>query len=137
MNVVHENPAGVPLPARNAYSNTVRVDVGTGALLFVAGQVSMDDEGNLVGAGDMTKQTQRTFDILSRILASNGATFDDVVSVRTFLTDIDLIEQYIEARRPYLTGELPASTGVEVSRLFHPDALLEVELVAAIPHGRS
>lgn len=63
---------------------------------------------------------------------SNGATFNDVINIRTYLTDLARIGEYGAVRRPFFTGMPPTSTTVDVSRLFVPGALLEVEVVAII-----
>ena len=65
-------------------------------------------------------------------MAAYGATFADVLHVRTFMTSLDDLPGYGTVRRRYFPGTPPASTTVEVSRLFLPDALLEVEVTAAV-----
>ncbi|MGH3739220.1 MAG: RidA family protein [Micromonosporaceae bacterium] len=131
MQVRHDNPASVTPPPRDAYSHAVRVELGTAALLFVAGQIALDPDGAV--RGDMTAQSEHVMTTLDKILAAHGASFDHVVNIRSFLTDLDQLPAYGEVRRRYLTGDRPTSTTVEVAKLFHPDALLEVDLVAAIP----
>lgn len=126
------DPDTVPPPPGGWYSHAARVETGAGALLFVSGQVALGDDGNIVGPGDMERQADRVFTLLERILADQGAGFGDVVSIRTFLTDMDLRSAYGAVRARHLTGPAPTSTTVEVSRLFLPEALVEVELVAAI-----
>jgi len=126
------DPATVPPPPGGWYSHAVRVDIGAAALLFVSGQVALDDDGAVVGVGDMAGQAQRVFTLLERILADQGAGFGDVVSIRTFVTDMALLPAYGAVRAKYLTGPPPTSTTVEVSRLFRPEALVEVDLVAVI-----
>src|ERR671916_2149846 len=125
------DPDTVPPPPRGRYSHAARVDIGAGSLLFVSGQVALGDDGAIVGAGDMEQQAQRVFTLLERILADQGAGFGDVVSIRTFVTDMGLLASYGAVRARYLTGPPPTSTTVEVSRLFRPEALVEVDLVAA------
>ena len=126
-----DNPTTVPAPV-GAYSHVVRLDSGDGSLLFLSGQVALDENGELVGPGDMRAQAFYVMELIEKILAAHGATLDDVVNIRTFLTDMDLLPEYGEARRAYIKGEPPSSTTVEVSRLFRPGALLEVEVVAAL-----
>ncbi|HZE41544.1 MAG TPA: RidA family protein [Stackebrandtia sp.] len=126
-----DNPAGVVTP-RNAYSQVVRVDIGDGALLYVAGQIAFNAEREFIGAGDLRAQAEQVFASLSTILASQGATFDNVVSVRTYLTDITRLQEYAAVLAEHVTDAPPASATVEVSRLFHPDALIETEVVAAV-----
>jgi 2-iminobutanoate/2-iminopropanoate deaminase len=132
MKVSIDNPAGVPAPA-GPYSHVARVDVGGGSLLFLAGQVAVDDEGNVVGEGDMAAQAERTFQIIEGILAGHGATFDHVVHIRTFLTDMSMRAEYGKVRARYFRGTPPASTTVEVSGLFRPGLVIEIEITAAVP----
>jgi 3-hydroxyisobutyrate dehydrogenase len=122
------NPSSVPAPA-GAYSHAVRA----GDLLFVSGQAALDDGGNVVGEGDIDVQSEFVFDCLERILANQGATFDDVVSIRTYLTDMTMLPRYGGVRSRRITGEPPSSTTVEVPKLFRPGLLIEVDVVAALP----
>jgi enamine deaminase RidA (YjgF/YER057c/UK114 family) len=124
-----DNPTTVPAPA-GPYSHVVRLDLGGGGALL-SGQVALDGDGELVGPDDMTVQSRFVMEQLAKILAAHGAGFDDVVQIRTFVTDMDRLAEYAAVRREYITGEPPASTTVEVSRLFRPGALLEIELVVA------
>jgi 2-iminobutanoate/2-iminopropanoate deaminase len=132
MRVIVDSPAGVTPPA-GRYSHVARVDVGGGALLFLAGQIAVDDDGALVGAGDMVAQARRIFEVVGDILAAHGAGFADVVHIRTFLTDLGMLPEYGQVRRELFPDPPPASTTVEVSRLFRAGALLEVEVTAAAP----
>ncbi|MFI6888894.1 NAD(P)-binding domain-containing protein [Streptosporangium canum] len=125
------NPASVPA-TNGLYSHATR----TGDLLFVSGQVALDEAGQVVGEGDMTRQSEHVMEALALILANQGCTFDDVTHIRTHLTDMSLLPEYAAVRRRHITGEPPASTTVEVSRLFRPGLLIEVEVIAAIPAGR-
>jgi len=97
----------------------------------VSGQVALDTEGNLVGPGDLRAQTQQVFENLRAILEANGATFEDVVKVTTYVTTLDDLAGMREARGRYLS-ELPASTAVQITALFVPEAMIEVDLVAVI-----
>ncbi|MET8155353.1 NAD(P)-binding domain-containing protein [Sphaerisporangium sp. NPDC005289] len=122
------NPASVPA-TNGRYSHATRA----GDLLFVSGQVALDAEGNVIGEDDMTAQSEQVMEYLSRILADQGCTFDDVTHIRTFLTDMSRLQEHAAVRARHITGEPPASTTVEVSRLFRPGLLVEVELTAVIP----
>jgi enamine deaminase RidA (YjgF/YER057c/UK114 family) len=126
------NPPSVPAPAGN-YSHLVRLEVGDAVLLFLSGQVALDSDGNLVGEGDMARQTEQVYDVIGKILASAGAGFDDVVKLTTYLTDISQIGAHRDVRVRYLPAEPPASTLVEVSGLFRPGVMVEVDVVAAVP----
>jgi enamine deaminase RidA (YjgF/YER057c/UK114 family) len=127
-----ENPPSAPAPA-GPYSQVARLDFGGGALLILSGQVALDDENkHIVGPGDMTVQAERTLEIIGKLLVAYGATFADVVNIRTYLTDMSRRAEYAQVRAKYFTGDLPTSTTVEVSSLFLPDALIEIEVTAAI-----
>ena len=132
MQKILDNPPAVPTPA-GPYSHVARIDMGSGALLVLSGQVAVDDGNEVVGAGDLTTQSERIFEIIGAILAAHGASFDDVVNIRTYLTDIGRLAEYAAVRAKYLTGRPPTSTTVEVSRLFKPEALIEVEVLAVVP----
>jgi len=132
MRITIDSPAGVTPPA-GPYSHVARVDLGTGALLLLAGQIALDDDGNLVGAGDMAAQSRRIFEIIDGVLRAHGGDFTHVLHIRTFVTDLTLLPAYGQVRRELFPGPPPASTTVEVSRLFRPGALLEVEVTAAVP----
>jgi 2-iminobutanoate/2-iminopropanoate deaminase len=128
-----DNPAGVPAPPPGRYSHLARIGLGDKTLLLLSGQIAIDENGDLVGRGDMTAQADYIFDQIEKILAAHGATFNDVVNVRTYLTDMDLIAQYGTARRPRFNPDaMPTSTTVEVSRLFIDGALLEIEVTAVV-----
>lgn len=133
MTTIFDNPAGVPAPPPGRYSHVARVDLGERVLLLLSGQVAVDEDGGLIGLDDMTAQTTTIFDRISTILAAHGASFDHVVNIRSYLTDIGRIAEYGTVRRKYLNdAALPTSTTVEVSRLFIPGALIEVEVTAII-----
>ncbi|GGQ07730.1 NAD(P)-binding domain-containing protein [Streptosporangium pseudovulgare] len=125
------NPASVPA-TNGRYSHATRA----AGLLFVSGQVALDEEGRVVGEDDMTRQSEHVMDLLARILADQGCTFDDVTHIRTHLTDMSRLLEYAAVRGRYITGEPPASTTVEVSRLFQPGLMIEVEVIAALPAER-
>lgn len=129
-----DNPPTVSAPFRDRFAHVARLDVGGGALLMLAGQVAVDDEGAVVAPGDAGAQAERIFEIVEGILAAHGATFADVLHIRTFMTNLDDLPAYGAARRKMFTSTPPpASTTVEVSRLFLPGAVLEVEITAAAP----
>ncbi|MFF9092043.1 RidA family protein [Streptomyces sp. NPDC014776] len=129
MKVTLDNPAGAPQPANSYYSQVARVENADGsALLFVSGQVA---EGATVA-----EQSRGVFEALDALLSAHGGSLADVVSIRTYLTDIGTLHEYGAVRREFLTGTAPTSMTFEVSRLFTPEARVEVEVVAAVPAGR-
>lgn len=132
MKTTLDNPASVAAPFGDRFAHVARLDVGGGALLVLSGQVAVDDSGAVVGPGDVTAQSERIFEIIGAVLAAHGAGFGDVLHVRTFMTDLADLPGYATVRRKVFTGPPPASTTVEISRLFLPGAVLEVEVTAAV-----
>lgn len=121
------NPPTVPA-TNGMYSHAVRA----GDTLYVSGQAAFDDDGKLVGEGDMTAQAECVFANIGKILADQGATFADIAFIRSYMTDMSQREAYGAVRRRHITGTPPASTTVEVSRLFMPGLLLEVDLIVSL-----
>lgn len=104
-----------------------------GGLLFIAGQVAQDAEGTLVGRGDIEAQAVQVFENLKAVLASAGATFDDVVKLTTYTTNVAYRPKLAEIRGRYFKTYFPPNTFVVVSSLATPEYLLEIEAVAACP----
>ena len=115
-----------------AFSRGVKVDAGP--LLFVSGALAVDENRQIVGAGDMGAQTRQVLRNLDMVLKEAGASARDVVKVTVFVKDITQFRAIHDARLEYFDpANLPASTMVEVSAFVHPDALIEIEMVAALP----
>lgn len=124
------NPPTLSTP--RGYSHVAEVPAGS-TLLFIAGQVPLDSAGNLVGVGDFRRQVVQVFENLRRALAAGGATFNDVVKLNFYVLDASQVAVVREVRDRYVnTSAPPASTLVEVRRLFRNDVSLEVEAVAAV-----
>ena len=124
------NPPSLP-PSRG-YTQVVEIPPGH-RLLFVAGQVALDSTGALVGAGDFRAQARQVFENLRRALEAQDATFADVVKLNFYVLDVSQVPALREVRDQHVNRAAPpASTLVEVRRLFRDDMLLEVEAVAAV-----
>jgi reactive intermediate/imine deaminase len=123
------NPEGLPAPV-GPYSNVVTS--GPGRLVFVAGQVALDANGEVVGKGDIVAQTRQVMENVRVALEAAGATFADVVKVVNYITDVSLFGQMAEIRREYLVEPHPVSTLVEVSALIFPDLMIEIEAIAVV-----
>jgi 2-iminobutanoate/2-iminopropanoate deaminase len=137
MDLTLDNPPAVAAPFGDRFAHVARLDLGGGALLVLAGQVAVDDAGAVVAPGDAAAQAERVFEIVGAVLAAHGATLADVLHIRTFMTDLDDLPAYGAVRRRLFPGvPPPASTTVEVSRLFLPGAVLEVEVTAAVTNLR-
>lgn len=100
--------------------------------IYVSGQVAFDQSGALVGPGDLRAQTGQVFENLKAALASCGATLENVAKITIFMLDAAQIQAYRDVRDRYFSGNLPASTLVQVSRLARPEWLIEIEAIAVI-----
>jgi reactive intermediate/imine deaminase len=110
------------------YSEGIRV----GNMVFVAGQLPVDDDLNLIGKGDPDRQARKIFQNMKEILEEAGASMKDVVMLNLYVRDIGLISKIALARREYFGSNRPVATLVEVNKLAHADALLEVNAIAVI-----
>ncbi len=119
------------MAGKAAYSHVVKVG-GTGTLVFIAGQLARDVDGNCVGIGDMRKQMEQTFANLDRCLKAAGAGWVDLIKTNTYVTDYDAYAQCADVRMRYFGVATPTSTTVVVSRLAGPDFMIEIEAIAAI-----
>ncbi|GAA0507197.1 hypothetical protein Ade02nite_50630 [Paractinoplanes deccanensis] len=123
----HLRPEGTP--PTNGYSHAVTV---TGALTLVSGQVPLDADGRLVGAGDALEQTRQVFRNLAAALAAAGASMSDVVKLTVFLTDLADLAAFRTARDEFIDlTRPPASSLVQVSGLVNPAFKVEIEAIAA------
>ena len=123
-------------PALNPPNGFTHVVTATGGkTVYVSGQVSVNERGEVVGRGDFRAQVGRTFENLKAALAAAGATFADVVKVTYFVVGLgpEHVPVVREVRGRYLDpASPPASTLVGVAALVVPDWLIEVELVAVV-----
>ena len=110
--------------------------VAAGGFLYISGMLPVNADGELVGAGDVIRQSEQVLDNIHAVLRAAGVTFDDVARVGVFVRDMADRESINTVRRRYFRDARPASTLVEVSALANPDALVEIEAVALLP-GRA
>jgi enamine deaminase RidA (YjgF/YER057c/UK114 family) len=100
--------------------------------IYISGQVAFDQSGALVGPGDLRAQTEQVFKNLKTALESCGATLENVAKITIFMLDATQIQAYRDVRDRYFSGNLPASTLVQVVRLARPEWLIEIEAIALI-----
>ena len=116
-----------------AYSH-VAVASGT-RTIYIAGQVSIDEKGAVVGAGDIGAQTEQVMRNLGKCLEAAGASFEHVVKITTYVVNYkpELRAAIGKARTPFFGDRPPpASTLVGVSALAAPEWLIEIEAVAVV-----
>ena len=110
------------------YSRAVRV----GNLVAVAGTTAVDESGTLIGEGSPYEQARFIFQKIARALTQAGASLENVVRVRTFVTDIARWEDVARAQGEVFANIRPAATLVEVSALIKPELLVEIEVDAIV-----
>jgi reactive intermediate/imine deaminase len=101
-----------------------------GDLVLVPGQAALDEQGQVVGAGDFDAQAEQTFQNLARVLEAGGSSLDRVVKVTIFLTDMANFPKIVELRKRWFTAPYPADTIVEVGSLALPELVIEIEAIA-------
>ena len=107
------------------YSHAV---TGRGRWVATAGQVALDDVGQLVGPNDPQAQARQVFANLGRALGAAGASFADVIKLNYYVTDITMLPAVRAIRDEYVdTARPPASTAVQVSALAMPGLMIEIE----------
>jgi 2-iminobutanoate/2-iminopropanoate deaminase len=108
-------------------------EVSSGRTIYISGQVAFDNSGKVVGKGDFAAQATQVFENLKLALAAVGATFENVVKVNTYVTDMSHLQTLREIRVKYYGKVAPASTLVEIGKLANPDLMIEIEAVAVVP----
>jgi enamine deaminase RidA (YjgF/YER057c/UK114 family) len=111
------------------------VTANSGTTIYISGQVSVNEKGEIVGKGDLRAQTVQTFENLKRALAAAGATLRDVVKSNLYVVRLkpEHVPLIREVRSRYFNMQQPpASTLVGVEALVNPDWLIEIEVVAVI-----
>jgi enamine deaminase RidA (YjgF/YER057c/UK114 family) len=129
--IVRINPPGLGSPP--GYSQIV--DVTAGCIIFISGQTALDANGNLVGKSDFVAQAAQVFRNLGVALQASGCDAANLVKLTVFLTDMNHLATYREARNRFFATvtppAAPAVTLVEISKLYGPDFLIEIEAIAA------
>ena len=123
----------------SSFSRGLRVELPGATMLFISGTASVDENGKTIHVGDFRAQTWRTFRNITELLASEGATWHDVVRTTCYLRDIERdYKDFNEVRTQFYKelglDPLPASTGIQ-ARICREDLLVEIEAIAIIPHN--
>jgi enamine deaminase RidA (YjgF/YER057c/UK114 family) len=129
------NPPDLATP--DTYTHVV---VATGSrLVFVAGQVAEDSQGNLVGHGDLAVQARQAFENVGRALASAGARPDHVAKLTIFVVDYrhESLPAIEAGRTALFEDHKPVDALIGVQALAHPGCLIEVEAVAVVDDSRA
>jgi 2-iminobutanoate/2-iminopropanoate deaminase len=124
-----QNAMGIPV----AFCNALAFDLAdVRRLIFVSGQLAVGDDEQIVGIGDVGAQTEQVLRNIRKYLESLGGSLADVVQVTVFVKDMSGLRAIHEARLRAFSPPYPTSTLVAVSAFVHPDALIEINAVAAL-----
>jgi enamine deaminase RidA (YjgF/YER057c/UK114 family) len=111
------------------------VEVAAGRIIFIAGQTALDRDGNVVGKSDFAAQAAQVFRNVAVALQASECTASNLVKLTVFLTDMNNLASYREARNLFFASvtppAAPAVTLVEVSKLYGADFMIEIEAIAA------
>ena len=119
------------MPKSFGYSPAAAVTAGK--IVFISGQVALDKSGTVVGDNDFRAQVQQVFENLKAAVEASGGDFSDVIKLNTYVLDFSHLQEFREVRDKYINvKDPPASTAVQVSRLFRPEFLVEIEAVAVV-----
>src|ERR1700761_5718134 len=127
-------PEGMNIRLSNgqpSYSHVVTVS-GTGKIVYTAGQLARDIDGNCVGKGNMRAQMEQTFQNLIRCSKAAGGTWADVVKTNTYVTVFDEFFKCPDIRMRSFGVATPTNTTVGVTRLAGPDFMVEIKAVAVV-----
>ena len=125
------NPPELGTPP--GYSQVVKASAGR--IIFIAGQTAVDRDGNVVGKDDFSTQATQVFRNLAIALEAADCTAANLVKLTVYLTDMDNLSRYREARNSFFASvtppAAPAVTLVQVAKLYGPDFMIEIEAIAA------
>ena len=121
---------GMPWEKEYGYAQAVKV----GDTIYVSGQVSHDDRGDIVGLGDMEAQMRQAYSNIRKVLAQYGATMDNIVDEILFVTDMNTaFAAAVKCREDIFFGTpIVASTIVQIQRLAFPELMIEIKCVAKV-----
>lgn len=129
---IEKETKGFDMPWEKEYGYAQAVKVAD--TIYVSGQVSHDDMGNIIGLGDMEAQMRQVYTNIRKVLAQYGATMDNIVDEILFVTDMDMaFAAAVKCRQEIFFGTpVVASTIVQIQRLAFPELMIEIRCVAKV-----
>jgi enamine deaminase RidA (YjgF/YER057c/UK114 family) len=129
---INKETKSLDMPWEKEYGYAQAVKVGD--TIYVSGQVSHDDKGNIVGRGDMEVQMRQAYENIQKLLTQYGVTLNNVVDETLFVTDMDAaFAAAVKCRQDIFSGTpVLASTIVQIQRLAFPELMIEIRCVAKI-----
>ncbi len=123
-------PSGMAAPGGH-YSHGVIVEAGR--TLYVAGQVPLDEFGNVVSKGDAGGQARQALENLRRVVEEAGGSLADIAKTTVFVTSLDARGPVGAARKEFFGADPPANTFLVISSLADPEFLVEIEAIVPLP----
>lgn len=106
-----------------------------GKLVFISGMTAHRPDGSVAGVGDIEAQTRQVCENVKAAVEAAGGILDDICRVDVFVRNMEHFEAIHKVRREYFSPPLPASTMVEVTKMTHPDYLIEISAIAVLEDG--
>jgi 2-iminobutanoate/2-iminopropanoate deaminase len=126
-------PFGGAMKMKVAFCNGIGIDTSQmKRLIWISGQISFDEKENFIGKGNMRAQTEQVLKNIKNALEKLGGTMDDIVQVTVFVKEMGSLKDIHDVRLKYFKEPYPTSTLIEVKGFVHPDALIEINAMAAL-----
>ena len=116
------------------FSHATAVEA-TGRFVFISGMTARRPDGSIAGIGDITEQTRQVCENVKAAVEAAGGSMDDICRVDVYVRNMEHFDTIHKVRREYFKPPLPASTMVEISKMTHPDYLIEINAIAVLPEG--
>jgi len=126
-------PFGQAMKMKVAFCNGIGIDISQiKRMIWISGQISFDENEKFIGKGDIRTQTEQVLENIKKIVEQLGGTMDTIVQVTVFVKDMSGLKDIHDVRLQYFKEPYPTSTLVEVKGFVHPDALIEINAMAAL-----
>jgi reactive intermediate/imine deaminase len=111
------------------YAHAIQIE----KTLYISGQVPLDMELKSVGEGDIAAQTEQVYANMQKVVEDAGGSMRNIVMLNIYCTDLDAYDKHTRSvRKKYFGDYYPATTAVEVRRLYRPEYMIEIEAVAVL-----
>jgi len=113
------------------FSQAIEVEA-KGKIVFLSGMTARRADGTIAGVGDIEAQTRQVCENLKSAVEAAGGSLDDVCRVDVYVRNMEHFDAIHKVRREYFKPPAPASTMVEVTKMVHPDYLIEINAIAVL-----
>ena len=114
------------------FSQAIEIEA-KGRIVFLSGMTARRADGTIAGVGNIEVQTRQVCENLKSAVEAAGGSLDDVCRVDVYVRNMEHFEAIHKVRREYFKAPAPASTMVEVTKMVHPDYLIEINAIAVLP----